>query len=71
MNTPTRRKYLPLTVVAKPVTCFLCAATARNETELQAHMNATHPGWLDIAVRKILGTARSEHAHEHETTVQR
>jgi hypothetical protein len=30
---------------------------AKNHAELQTHMNAAHPGWLDAAVKKILGTA--------------
>jgi len=54
MKTISRRKYSALTVIAKPVTCYICAASAKNQNELQLHMNRSHPGWLDDAVRKIL-----------------
>ena len=57
MKTLSRRKYSALTVIAKPVTCYICAASAINQNELQIHMNRSHPGWLDDAVRKILGTS--------------
>jgi hypothetical protein len=62
MKTLSRRKYSSLTAIAKPVTCYICAASAKNQTELQLHMNRSHPGWLDDAVRKILGTSLH---HEH------
>ena len=59
MKNTSRRKYSPLTVIAKPVSCYLCAHSANNQSELQLHMNSSHPGWLDDAVRKILGTSLS------------
>jgi hypothetical protein len=73
MPAHTGRKYYPLTLVAKPITCCMCAATAKSETELQLHMNTAHPGWLDVAVRKILGTAfsKSGEARGRETVTAR
>jgi hypothetical protein len=62
MKTSSRRKYSSLTAIAKPVICYICAASAKNQTELQLHMNRSHPGWLDDAVRKILGTSMP---HDH------
>jgi hypothetical protein len=59
MRTRSGRRYYPLTLIAKPLTCFMCAANAKSEVDLQRHMNACHPGWLDTTVRKILGPALS------------
>jgi hypothetical protein len=42
--------------------CSICAESAKNQTDLQSHMNRSHPGWLDDAFRKILGSS-SQHEH--------